>query len=141
VRLVLCCVIFAAPWAWAANDAADRAAVDKVIFDLKDALRTRDQKAVGKLLAKDTDRAQLTQELLNLSPATRDSSKEVWSELSRPVMIINAVRFPERDVAEVDTMTAQFCPTATRNSAVVLLLKHEKAGWKIASIRAGPLPR
>lgn len=140
VRLLLCVVMLAAPWALTANEVTDRASVDKLIFALKDALSHRDEKAVAKLLASGPNRAELSRTLLNLNPGTSDSGK-VWSEFSRPVLIINAVRFPEKNVAEVDTAATQYGSTATRSAAIVFLLKREKSGWKIESLRAGPPPR
>jgi hypothetical protein len=133
--------MLAAPWALAANDIADRADVDKLIFDLKDALSRRDQKAVSKLLASDTNRPELSRSLLSLNPGTPESRDKPWSEFSRPILMINAVRFPEKNLAEVDTAATQYGSVANRNAIIVFLLKREKTGWKIESMRAGPPPR
>jgi hypothetical protein len=141
VRLLLCAFMLAAPWALAANDIADRADVDKLIFDLKDALSRRDQKAVSKLLASDTNRPELSRSLLSLNPGTPESRDKPWSEFSRPILMINAVRFPEKNLAEVDTAATQYGSVANRNAIIVFLLKREKTGWKIESMRAGPPPR
>jgi hypothetical protein len=133
--------MLAAPWALAANDIADRADVDKLIFDLKDALSRRDQKAVSKLLASDTNRPELSRSLLSLNPGTPESRDKPWSEFSRPILMINAVRFPEKNLAEVDTAATQYGSVANRNAIIVFLLKREKTGWKIESMRAGPPQR
>lgn len=141
MRLLLCVLMLAAPWAYAANDITDRADVDKLIFALNDALGRRDQKAVSKLLASGTNRAELSRSLLNLNPGTPEPADKQRSESSRPVLTINAVRFPEKNLAEVDTAATQHASVASRSAAIVFLLKREKTGWKIESMRAGPPPR
>ena len=133
--------VLATPWAFAANEITDRADVDKLIFALKDALGRRDQKAVSKLLASDTNRPELSRALLNLNPGTSESADKPWSESSRPILMINTVRFPERNLAEVDTAATRYGSVANRNATILFLLKREKAGWRIESMRAGPPPR
>jgi hypothetical protein len=133
--------MLAAPWAYAANDITDRADVDKLIFALKDALGRRDQKAVSKLLASGTNRPELSRSLLNLNPGAPEAADKPWSEFSRPVLMINAVRFPEKNLAEVDTAATQHGSVASRSATIVFLLKREKTGWKIESMRAGPPAR
>jgi len=140
VRLLLCALL-AAPWALGANQLTDRADVDKLIFALKDALGRRDQNAISKLLASDTDRPELSRSLLNLNPGTPEPAGKPWSELSRPILMINTVRFPGKNLAEVETAATQYGSVATRNAAIVFLLKREKSGWKIESMRAGPPPQ
>jgi len=140
VRLLLCALL-AAPWALGANQLTDRADVDKLIFALKDALGRRDQNAISKLLASDTNRPELSRSLLNLNPGTPEPAGKPWSELSRPILMINTVRFPGKNLAEVETAATQYGSVATRNAAIVFLLKREKSGWKIESMRAGPPPQ
>jgi len=137
VRLLLC-VLLSAPWAFGANELTDRANVDKLIFALKDALGRRDQNAISKLLASDTNRPELSRSLLNLNPGTPEPAGKPWSEFSRPILMINTVRFPEKNLAEVETAATQYGSVATRNAAIVFLLKREKSGWKIESVRTGP---
>jgi len=136
VRLLLC-VLLSAPWAFGANEITDRADVDKLIFALKDALGRRDQNAISKLLASDTNRPELSRSLLNLNPGIPEPAGKPWSEFSRPILMINTVRFPEKNLAEVETAATQYGSVATRNAAIVFLLKREKSGWKIESVRTG----
>jgi hypothetical protein len=133
--------MLATPWALSASETTDRVAVDKVFFQLKDALAHRDRNALGKLLASGANREELTTELLNLDPAAPDSKSGPWTEMSRTVLIIDSVQFPEKNRAEVATMASQYGPVASRRSIVVLLLKRERSGWKIESLRAGLPPR
>jgi hypothetical protein len=140
VRILLSALMLAAPWVYAANDITDRADVDKLIFALNDALGRRDQKAVTKLLASETNRPELSSSLLSLNPGTPETYQST-SESSRPVLTINAVRFPEKNLAEVDTAATQYGSVANRNATIIFLLKREKTGWKIESMRAGPPPR
>jgi hypothetical protein len=135
---MLCSLMLAAPCALSANETTDRADIDKLIFALKDALSHRDQNAVTKLLASDTNRAELSRSLLNLNPGTPDSSEKPWSEFSRPVLMINSVRFPEKNIAEVETAATQYGSVLTRSAIIVFLLKRERSGWKIESMRTGP---
>ena len=137
MRLLLC-VLLSAPWAFGANEITDRADVDKLIFALKDALGRRDQNAISKLLASDTNRPELSRSLLNLNPGIPEPAGKPWSEFSRPILMINTVRFPEKNLAEVETAATQYGSVATRNAAIVFLLKREKSGWKIESVRTGP---
>ena len=137
VRLLLC-VLLSAPWAFGANEITDRADVDKLIFALKDALGRRDQNAISKLLASDTNRPELSRSLLNLNPGIPEPAGKPWSEFSRPILMINVVRFPEKNLAEVETTATQYGSVAMRNAAIVFLLKREKSGWKIESVRTGP---
>ena len=136
MRLLLC-VLLSAPWAFGANEITDRADVDKLIFALKDALGRRDQNAISKLLASDTNRPELSRSLLNLNPGIPEPAGKPWSEFSRPILMINTVRFPEKNLAEVETAATQYGSVATRNAAIVFLLKREKSGWKIESVRTG----
>ena len=139
MRLLACAFLLAAPWVSARDEAADRAEVDKLMLALKDALGQRNPETLSKLLASDTNRPELSRTLLNLSPAAPDASQRPWSELSRPVLMINSVRFPEEDLAEVYTVSVQYGSVITRNSAaLVFLLKRERSGWKIESFQVGP---
>jgi hypothetical protein len=53
--------------------------------------------------------------------------------------MIDAVTFPERDRALVNVTSMQYGSVTVRNNAqVVFLLKREKSGWKIESLRVGP---
>ena len=133
--------MLAAPWAFARNQLTDRADVDKLMFALKDAIGRRDQNEVSKLLASGTNRPELSRSLLNLSPGTPDRVDRPWSESSRPILMISTVRFPEKNRAEVDTAATQYGSVTSRTATIVFLLKREKSGWKIESMRAGPPPR
>lgn len=138
VRLLLCVLMLPATWAFAPNSITDRADVDKLMFALKDAIGRRDQNAVSKLLASGTNRPELSRSLLNLNPGTPGPGDKPWSELSRPILMINAVRFPEKNLAEVDTAATQYGSVSSRSATIVFLLKREKTGWKIESLRTGP---
>jgi hypothetical protein len=126
--------MLAAPWPLR-DQLTDRADVDKLMFALKDAIGRRDQNAVSKLLASGTNRPELSRSLLSLDPGRGDKP---WSESSRPILMINVVRFPEKNLAEVDTAATQFGSVTSRSATIVFLLKREKTGWKIESLRTGP---
>ena len=138
MRLLLGVLMLPAAWAFGPNGLADRADVDKLMFALKDAIGRRDQNAVSKLLASGTNRPELSRSLLNLNPGTPEPGNKPWSEFSRPILMINNVRFPEKGRAEVDTAAVQYGSVSSRSAAIVFLLTREKTGWKIESLRIGP---
>jgi hypothetical protein len=102
-------LLLAAPWAWAADQAKDRAAIDKLVASLNDA-------------------------------RARPDAAEVWSEMSRPIMVTRSVQFISSKVARVDAVRVQYGSVMTRSMPVVILLERQRGGWKITSLREGAEP-
>jgi hypothetical protein len=108
--VVMKCVVWlllAAPWMWAANEAADRAAIDKVIASLNDA-------------------------------KARPDAGEVWTEMSRPILVTRSVQFLSSKVARVEASRVQYGSVMSRSVPVVILLERKRGGWRISSLREGP---
>ncbi len=103
-RVVL--LLLAASWVWAANQAADRAAIDKLILSLNDA-------------------------------HARPEAGQVWTELSRPIIVTRSVQFLSSRIARVDASRVQYGSVMTRSVPIVILLERKRGGWKITSIREG----
>jgi len=112
--VVMRCVVWlllAAPWVFAANEAKDRAEIDKVIASLNDS-------------------------------KARPDAGEVWTEMSRPILVTRSVQFVSDKIARVDAARVQYGSVMSRSVPVVILLERKRGGWKITSIREGaePLP-
>ena len=103
-------LLLAAPMMWAANEAKDRAAIDKVIASLNDA---------------------------KAQPATG----EVWSEMSRPMMVIRSVQFLSKKVVRVEASRVQYGSVMSRRLPVVVMLERKRGGWKITSLTEEPQPQ
>jgi hypothetical protein len=97
-------LLVASSWLWAADQAKDRAAIERVIASWN-------------------------------SAQTKRASGEVWSEMSRPVMITHSVQFLSSKVARVEASRVQYGSTATRSVPVVILLEKTREGWKVTSSR------
>ena len=126
-------LLLAAPWVWAADEAADRAGVNQLISALKDA-RAQANGRTGDLLASDADRTEFARELAALDTGMTDYSR-VWSEVSRPAIVVRSVQFLTPDVALVDGANVQFGSMMARRNAFVLIAKRDNGAWKIAVLR------
>ena|SRR5579864_4720471 len=102
-------LLLAAPWVFAANEAADRAAIDKLIASLNDA-------------------------------KTRPDAGEVWTEMSRPIIVARSVQFVSNKVARVEASRVQYGSVMTRSVPMVILLERKRGEWKIISLREGTEP-
>jgi hypothetical protein len=124
--LALLCATFAI--ADTANSATDRAAIEKVINSLKIAM------PVSALFTVDAENE--LNRLAAVDHRMADAAKEVWSEMTVPVLLIQSVRFVTPDVALVDAANTQFgSTTLTRRVPVLFVMKKVGADWKIASLR------
>jgi len=105
--------LLASSWLCAADQAADRA---------------KDREAIDRVIAS-----------WNSAQTKRDSG-EVWSEMSRPVMVDRSVQFFSSRVARVEASRVQHGSIATRSVPVVIFLEKTRAGWKITSARESAEP-
>jgi hypothetical protein len=104
-------LLLAAPWAWAESQIQDRAAIDKVVSALNDPKN---------------------------DPRAKSDKAEVWSETSRPLIVIRSIQFVSSKIARVDAERVEYGSVAIRRSVpVVILLEKKRAGWKITSSRDG----
>jgi|GEM_PF-6929127 hypothetical protein len=75
------------------------------------------------------------------SAQTKRDSAEVWSEMSRPVIVTRSVQFLSAKVARVEATRVQYGSIATRQVPVVILLEKTRAGWKVTSFSESAEPR
>lgn len=147
MKLALCLTILIASSAWAADEAADRASIEKVVSTLSN---TPD--SPGLFTADFAD--QLTLQLLEvthdepaaglLKAAAQCDPHQVWGE-SNPCVpknllpssrfAVQSVRWITPDVALVDALNNRTAAGISLRSPVVLLLRKEKDVWRIAGIR------
>ncbi len=109
-----------------ADEAADRAAIDKLIATLNDRTASR-----AELYTSDSgDSRKLLEQIAN--PPTAP-----MSERTQPFLVLNAVRFITPEVALVDATSAQYGSLYTRRIPVLLILRKSQA-WQIAVVRIVP---
>ncbi len=125
-------VLLAASWAWAANEAADRAAVDKLIWALQ-ASKTSPGERVS-LLSSDIDRAEFEREFAALNIGMIDATG-VWKEVTRPALVVSGIRFVTPEVALIDGANVQAGSIMIRRVPFALIAKREQGAWKIAALR------
>jgi len=102
-------LLVASSWLWAADQAKDRAAIDRVIASLNDA-------------------------------KTRPDAGEVWTEMSRPMIVTRSVQFVSPKVARVEASRVQYGSVMSRSVPVVILVEKKRGAWKITSLREGAEP-
>lgn len=116
-----------------ADPHADRTAIRKLIDRLNAVQASNDTKAAAGLFTADA------QEQLGGLDDLDDgvfSSSRPWSELTAPFIVIRYIRFVTSDVAIVDGVSTQFGSTlGVRRVAVMILVKKEPGGWRIAWFR------
>jgi hypothetical protein len=84
----------------------------------------------------DVDPVEFNRELAALNTGMFDSARGIWTEVSRPTIIIRSVQFLTPDIALVDGANVQFGSIVlTRRVPFVLIAKREKTVWKIAVLR------
>ena len=129
-------ILLAATSVFAADEAADRAAVDKLISGLQASKAGTGDRAV--LLSADIDRGEFEREFAALSTGMIDAGG-VWSEVTRPSLLVDRIKFVTPDVALVNGANVQAGSLTMRRIAFVLIARREAGGWKISSLRTLPL--
>jgi len=140
MRLFLCpvltCIALLAPVARGADTAGDREAIESVVHSVFTA-RTPGDKPIASLFTADA-KADLDR-LARLDRGLLQSSSELWSETTKPIVVIQSIRFVTPDVALVDAADTQYGSSIllTRIPFLVLM-KKEGTVWLIASFRLLP---
>jgi hypothetical protein len=133
MRALFCIPLLFAAHAWA-DQAADRAAIERVIGALNSAQSRPGEKPDSSLFTADADN-QLDR-LADLNRRLFQASKEPWSEATTPRMAIQSIRFVTPDVALVDAANTQYGSVIpARRIPLLLVMKKEGADWRIASLR------
>jgi len=121
-------LLFAACACARADEAADRAAIGRVVA----ALNAIESGKEGKREAASLFTANAENELPQLlNPALR----QPWSETTKPALALRSVRFVAPDVALAEADYTQIGSTIVRRVPVLLVMKKEGAEWRIASLR------
>jgi hypothetical protein len=110
-----------------AEGPSDRIAIEKLIH----ALKTADP--VSSIFTDDAD-----SELARLQEIERDmwnASRQPGSHVAPPAFVMASLRFLSSEVALVNAAEVQLGPKPPRKIPVLLIVKKESSGWKIASLR------
>ena len=135
MKVILCFPLLFAVGLWA-DEAQDRAGIDKVIAALNDPVRR------AGLFTKDVDSAVDFDRLVDLH--TTNSSpysavigmNETWTEMTVPHVVSGIIRFITPDVAIVDgASTVEGAVTLARSVPLLFVMKKEGAEWRISAVR------
>ena len=135
VRPILCFSLLGAAGLWA-DEAQDRAAIDKAIAALNDPVQRAGQLARDVDSTVDFDRLIDLHRKTPLSHCVAIGMNEPWRELTVPRVVSGRIRFITVDIAIVDG--ASVIPGAvTLAPRVPLLFVMKKAGgeWRITAVR------
>jgi hypothetical protein len=125
VRVVLI-PVFLAAFGWA-DTASDRSAIEGVVASVLTVEKSSNVFTAG--ADGDLDR------LKDLNRRLVAASRQVWSELPMPGMLVEAIRFVTPDVALVNAANAQYGAAMLTRIPVLFVMKKEGTEWKIASLR------
>jgi hypothetical protein len=137
VKLILCLPLLCALGLWA-DEAQDRAAIDKAIITLNDAAPR------AGLFTQDADSTVDFDRLLDLH--RKNSSPrgfvigmdETWTEMTVPRIVSGSIRFITPDVAIVDGASSiRGAVTLAPSVPLLFVMKREGKEWRIGAIRAG----
>jgi hypothetical protein len=119
-----------------ADEAQDRAAINKVIVALNDSAQR------AGLFTKDVDSMVDFARLVDLHRAAVSGSgimigrDETWIGLTVPRVVNGTIRFVTRDVALVDgASTIEGAVTLARRVPLLFVMRRESAQWKISAVR------
>lgn len=135
VILILSFSLFCAVGLWA-DEAQDRAAIDRVIATLNDPVQR------AGLLAKDVDSGVDFNRLVDLhrkdssSPGVVIGMDETWTELTIPRVVSGGILFITPFVAIVDgASTIRGAVTLAASVPLLLVMKKDGAEWRIRAVR------
>ena len=137
VKLILCFPLLCAFGLWA-DEAQDRAAIDKAIAALNDPAQR------AGLFTKDADSSVDLGRLLDLHRKNSSSRgfvigmDETWTEMTVPRVVSGSIRFVTPDVAIVDgASTIRGAVTLAPSVPLLFVMKREGKEWRIGAVRAG----
>ena len=116
-----------------ADERTDRIAIERIVDALNDYDPGAGQQRVSTLFTADAENqlsglSELDQRLI---PAGTP-----WSEVTKPRIVLHSIRLFTSDVALVDAANTQYGSTIlVRRVPVLLIMKRETSGWRIASLR------
>lgn len=84
------------------------------------------------------ERAAIDKVIASLNdPKAQPATGEVWSEMSRPILVTHSVQFLSPKVARVEASRVQYGSVMTRSVPVVILLERKRGGWMVTSLTEG----
>ncbi len=114
----------------AADEAQDRASIERIVETLNGARSPENLKAIAALFTADA------QDEVNLLQRMVQSDDPMWSEVTAPRITVRSIRFITADVALVDAVNSQFGSLIlVRRVPLLLTMKRESGGWRITSFR------
>jgi hypothetical protein len=138
VKLILCFPLLCAFGLWA-DEAQNRAAIDKVIAALNDPAQR------AGLFTKDVDSNVDFDRLVDLhkknslSPGVLIGTDETWTEMTIPRVVSGSIRFITPDVAIVHgASTIRGAVTLASSVSLLFVMKKEGREWRICAVRACP---
>ena len=134
MKPILCLSLLFSACMWA-DEAGDRAAIEKVISGFNEPHRGPHAKPLSALFTSDADPAELRR-LSDMEGRMRQASDGPWSEVTTPRMVSESIRFVTPDVALVDAVIAQYGSLLVSREPVLLLMKKQATEWRIASVEA-----
>jgi hypothetical protein len=142
MRTLLAFLLLSGATLWAADEAADRAAIDNVIAALNDAAQR------PALFTKSPDSKVDFENLINLHLTNTPGANvagmnETWQVLTVPKVVSGKIRFITPAVATVEgASTVDGAVTMTRRVPLLFVLKKEGGKWRIDTVRvmAGKAP-
>ena len=128
-----CIPLLLATLGWA-DSPADRAAIERVISAVNADQTRSGAKLSSTLFTADADSE--LERLLDVDRRLMELSKEPWSEVTSPRMVIQSIRFVTSDVALVNVANTHYGSTIlARRIPVLFVMKKEGTDWRIASLR------
>ena len=117
-----------------ADTTADRAAIERVVGAVIVDPNDSGAKPGSRLFTADAD-SELDR-LLDLDRRLLELSREPWSEVTSPRLVIQAIRFVTPDVALVNAANTHYgSMILARRIPVLFVMKKEGTAWRIASLR------
>jgi len=128
----MCGLLIFSAFAWA-DERTDRVEIQGIIDALNNYVPDGGQQQVSALFTNDANNqlARLRDLDRRLVPANTP-----WSEVTRPKIALQSIRFITYDVALVDAANSQYgSMILMRRVPLLMVMKRESSGWRVASLR------
>lgn len=132
MKCFICGLLIFSTFTWA-DERTDRVAIQGIVDALNDYVPDGGQQHVSALFTNDADN-----QLARLSDLDRRlvPTNTLWSEVTKPKIALQSIRFVTPDVALVDAANIQYGSTIlVRRVPLLIVVKREASGWRIASLR------
>ena len=131
MKTIVCLALLFGAVVWA-DEAIDRAAIDKVIVGLNDAGHRAELFTKGADCKVDFDR--LVE--LHRKPGGMVGMDETWTQMTVPVVVSGKIRFVKGDVAMVEgASVVEGAVTMARRVPLLLVMKKEGGKWRVDAAR------